>query len=321
MLQFIKTWTLPLAMITGVIGYFILANISLFASAKPSINSLITFLTPTLIFLQLLLTFCKINPKELLPQTWHIWLILIQILFSGIISAIIISIPMLLSYKIMLEGMMICFICPTATAAAVVTAKLGGNASSLTTYTLLSNIMAAILVPLMFPLVESHAGLTFWATFMKILSKVLPLLLAPFVVAMILRQFSKKLYIFFGGHSGMAFYIWAIALTIVMGQSTRSIVLCTEPIGIIFLISLGGLIACTLQFFLGKKIGTIYNDRISAGQALGQKNTVLAIWMACTYLNPISSIAAGSYIVWQNIFNSWQIYKMKKNDRSTRSFR
>ena len=40
------------------------------------------------------------------------------------------------------------------------------------------------------------------------------------------------------------------------------------------------LVACCLQFFLGKTIGSIYNDRISGGQALGQKNTILAIWMA-----------------------------------------
>jgi BASS family bile acid:Na+ symporter len=32
--------------------------------------------------------------------------------------------------------LMVCLICPTATAAAVVTGKLGGSASTLTTYTL-----------------------------------------------------------------------------------------------------------------------------------------------------------------------------------------
>ena len=33
---------------------------------------------------------------------------------------------------------MVCLICPTATAAAVITGKLGGSASSLTTYTSVS---------------------------------------------------------------------------------------------------------------------------------------------------------------------------------------
>ena len=51
---------------------------------------------------------------------------------------------------------------------------------------------------------------------------------------------------------------------------------------------------------------------ISGGQALGQKNTILAIWMAHTYLNPLSSVAPGSYVLWQNIINSWQLWKKRK---------
>ena len=38
------------------------------------------------------------------------------------------------------------------------------------------------------------------------------------------------------------------------------------------------------------KVGGRYGDRISGGQALGQKNTVLAIWMAQTYLDPSSCV-------------------------------
>ncbi len=82
------------------------------------------------------------------------------------------------SYKEIFEAAMVCLICPTATAAAVITGKLGGSASSLTTYTLLSNILAAIAVPLIFPLVEPHTDVTFGIAFLKILSKVFPLLLA-----------------------------------------------------------------------------------------------------------------------------------------------
>ena len=82
------------------------------------------------------------------------------------------------------------------------------------------------------------------------------------------------------------------------------------------MVALAGLAACAVQFFLGKNIGSAYHDRISAGQALGQKNTVLAIWMACTYLNPLSSVAPGSYVIWQNLFNSWQLWKKRKNSNS-----
>ena len=65
-------------------------------------------------------------------------------------------------------------------------------------------------------------------------------------------------------------------------------------------------------------IGTRYSDRISAGQALGQKNTVLAIWMAYTYLDPLSSVGPGSYVLWQNLFNSYQLWKKRKKKSRAR---
>ena len=97
-------------------------------------------------------------------------------------------------------------------------------------------------------------------------------------------------------------------------RSLFSLVNSDAPVSVEILIALAGLITCCLQFFLGKRIGGHYNDRISGGQALGQKNTVLAIWMAYTYLNPLSSVGPGSYVLWQNIINSWQLWKKRKKE-------
>ena len=194
------------------------------------------------------------------------------------------------------------------------TGKLGGSASSLTTYTLLSNLLAAIVVPLVFPLVEPHAEITFFAAFLKILGKVFPLLLFPFFLALFLRRFMPPIHRFLAGLRDMAFYLWAVALAIVTGQTVKSLVNSEAEIYVEILIALGGLITCIAQFYWGKRIGTKYNDRISAGQALGQKNTVLAIWMSYTYLNPLSSVGPGSYVLWQNLFNSYQLWKKRKNE-------
>ena len=312
MWKFIRNWTLPLAMLTGALGYFLLAGFPFLNPLKPSILQTVEWLTPSLIFAQLLLTFCKMEPKDLKPCPWHGWLLAIQILTSGLIALLLISFPMEESFRIASQGLMVCLICPTATAAAVITHKLGGSASTLTTYTLLSNLMAAIIVPLVFPLVEPHAGLTFWAAFFKILGKVFPLLLSPFIVALLLRRFVPSVHRVLMACHGVAFYLWAVALVIVTGQTVRSLVTGTAPVSVELLVAFGGLLACAIQFFLGKRIGSAYDDRISAGQALGQKNTVLAIWMACTYLNPLSSVAPGSYVIWQNLFNSWQLWKKRK---------
>ena len=108
--------------------------------------------------------------------------------------------------------------------------------------------------------------------------------------------------------------MWAVALAIVTAQTIHSLVSSDTSLMVEIWIAIGGLVACAIQFYLGKRIGGRYNDRVSAGQALGQKNTVLAIWMAYTYLNPVSSVGPGSYVLWQNMFNSWQLWKKQKNE-------
>ncbi|RHR58321.1 transporter [Parabacteroides sp. AF17-28] len=314
MLNFLKNWTLPIAMLAGVLGYFMFANFTFLEPTKPFMNSLVAYLTPFLIFAQLLLTFCKVQPHELLPSPWHGWLLLFQLVSASAIAAFLIFVRLEGSYKEVFEGAMVCLICPTATAAAVITGKLGGSASSLTTYTLLSNILAAIVVPLMFPLVEPHANITFLTAFLKILSKVFPLLLFPFILAMLFRYYLPKVHHFLLGFRDMAFYLWAVALTIVTAQTVKSLANSDAAVGVEVLIALAGFITCVIQFYLGKRIGTRYFDRISAGQALGQKNTVLAIWMSYTYLDPLSSVGPGSYVLWQNIINSWQLWKKRKKE-------
>ncbi|MDE6348896.1 MAG: transporter [Bacteroides sp.] len=314
LVRFIKNWTLPLAMISGTLGYFFFADIPFVAPVKPYVNSLVAFLTPLLIFAQLLLTFCKVEVRELKPKPWHGWLLLFQTVACLAVAALLVCCPMDKVYREVFEGAMVCLICPTATAAAVITGKLGGSASSLTTYTLLSNLLAAVAVPLVFPWVEPHADITFFAAFLKILSKVFPLLLCPFFLAWFLRAFVPRAHQFLLSFRDVAFYLWAVALAIVSGQTVRSLAHSDAPVLVEVLIALAGLTACCIQFYLGKRIGGHYGERISGGQALGQKNTVLAIWMAYTYLNPLSSVGPGSYVLWQNIINSYQLWKKRKRE-------
>ena len=297
MLKFLKNWTLPIAMLVGAVGYPLFICLS--------------FLTPYLIFTMLLLTFCQISPRDLKLRPLHVWLLLIQII--GALAAYL----LLFRFdKIVAEGVMVCIICPTATAAAVITSKLGGSAASLTTYTLLANIGAAIAVPILFPLVEVHPDVSFLEAFFVILSKVFPLLICPFLAAWLLSKFLPKIHRKLLSYHELAFYLWAVSLAIVTAQTLYSLLNDPADGFTEIMIAVGALAACCLQFFFGKTIGSIYNDRISGGQALGQKNTILAIWMAHTYLNPLSAVAPGSYVLWQNIINSWQLWKKRKREEN-----
>ncbi|MDR0230786.1 MAG: transporter, partial [Dysgonamonadaceae bacterium] len=74
----------------------------------------------------------------------------------------------------------------------------------------------------------------------------------------------------------------------------------------------GAAVICWLQFSIGWFIGKKHNNRIVGGQGLGQKNTILAIWMADTFFNPLVAIAPASYVVWQNLINSYQLWKYQR---------
>ncbi|MCP9612664.1 bile acid:sodium symporter family protein [Coprobacter tertius] len=301
MLQRLKKWMLPLAMITGAIFYRYV--------------ELLSPLTPYLIFSMLLITYCKLSLRNMNISPLHAWLLGIQIFGSLIVYGILYFLDPLVA-----QGTFICIICPTATAAAVITGMLGGDIACLATYSLLSNMAVAITSPVIFSFLGTHGSLPFLDSFWIILKQMVPLLILPFVCAIALQRFFPKIHSLLQNRQSISFYMWAVALTIVMGRTVSFIV--KQGSGDYkeeLLIALFALIVCVLQFIIGKYIGSKYYNTIAGGQGLGQKNTVLAIWMALTYLNPLASIGPASYVVWQNSINSAQLWFKEKRDRKTKA--
>lgn len=274
--------------------------------------SYVAFLTPYLIFVMLLITFCKINPREF-GFSRMIWqLLAVQV--SGGIAAYIAVAPLSTDVA---QGLFICVFCPTATAAPVVTGMLGGSVTKLVAYSLVSNVTVALTAPLLLAW-TGESGIDIIATSIQIMGKVAPLILLPLVTALAMRKLMPRLHREIGSRQSLSFYLWALSLFIVVGKSISFIL--AEPASKtyeIITLALGAGIVCVLQFAIGRKIGSRHGDRISGAQGLGQKNTVLAIWLALTFLNPISSVAPAAYIAWQNTINSMQLYFKQKKDAAT----
>lgn len=322
--KIIKDWMLVVGMAAGVGLYFIYKGIPALHPAGPFLFAACKRIQPVLLFTMLFLSFCKIEPREMKLRKWHLWLLMIQlgffIAFTGIEllamhgdSALAFWIS---GHRIPYESFLICMICPTATACAVVTGKLGGSMADVVTYTVLVNLAVAIAVPLAVPLLYPTGGVTFWQASVKILSKVFPLLIMPCIVAWCVRYFLPKLHAWFVRYAHLSFYIWIVALTIAILVTTSNIVNHAEDMTILLEIAVAAGTACFLQFWLGKKIGGKYGSEISAGQAIAQKNTVFGIWMGYTFLAPLTSVASGFYSLWQNSFNSWQLYRHRKTTKA-----
>ncbi|PID94646.1 MAG: transporter [Bacteroidales bacterium] len=289
MIQFVKRFTLPISILLGVVGYKIFWRFD--------------FITPYLIFAMLFFTFSKVNYKHLKPSWTHLRLIFFQILISTAIFYLIKGYNMAVA-----QGIMICILCPTATAAAVITKRLNGSFEFVASYTLYINIAVAIYISLMFPLMGANGeNFDFYILFIKIFSKIFPLLICPFLLAFAIRRL-KKINNIIVKNSGIAFYIWSISLIIVVSRIAKDFIDGNGNETTTLMLSVGALISCLFQFLAGKLIGKKANLTIEAGQSLGQKNTIFAIWLANTYFSPIVAVGAGAYVIWQNLFNSAQIY-------------
>ena len=140
-----------------------------------------------------------------------------------------------------------------------------------------------------------------------------PVLLLPFILAITVSKASPKIHSKIRKAQIISFYLWAVALTIVTSNVTKFISIQGNASYKLKLAMAGlALIICVLQFWFGRRIGKKYNRTVSGGQALGQKNTILAIWLTQTYLNPVASIGPGSYVLWQNIVNSYQLWRKER---------
>ncbi len=301
MLKFLKANALFISMLTGIIFH------SFFAWMAP--------VTKYLLFLMLLITYCRISPRQLRLQPLHLWLAGVQVFGCLLIYFLLVPFNEDLAY-----GCMLCILAPTATSAPVFAALLGGSIATLATYSIVSNLSIAFLAPVVLSLLGAHGAtgeLSFIEAFMTICIKVIPLLLGPFILAILMKKLTPKIHYQLQSKQIFSFWLWVIALAILMAKTTNDLInMDKEMYSAAAVLALGAAVVCIVQFAIGWYLGRKYNNKVAGGQGLGQKNTILAIWMAHVFFNPVVAIAPASYIVWQNLINSYQLWKHRK-DQST----
>lgn len=308
---FLKSWTLIVAMGMGTAVYLAFAYVPPLEDVGRVCGAFLRAVFPVFMFLILFVTFCKVDFRQMRPHRWHLRVCVAQLVM---VAAIIGAILLLFSRgtgKTLLESVLACVICPTAAAAAVITVKLGGEINSMTTYTLISNLMASVAIPVFLPLIEKEAGITFAEALLTLLGEVLTVLVLPLLLAFIVRHYMPRLHAFITGVKDLGFYLWAVSLSVVTGITVSNLIHSPVSHWLLLAIASASLVTCLFQYSLGKLLGRGYGASVNSGQGLGQKNTVFAIWMASTYLNPVATLGPGCYILWQNLFNGWQLSRMR----------
>ncbi|WP_027454900.1 bile acid:sodium symporter [Xylanibacter brevis] len=312
LIKFLKDWTLPVSMGMGTIVYLIFAFVPALESAAEVMEPVFNTILPLFMFLILFVTFCKVDFHKMLPVGWHLWVSIFNLLFVGIVMAIVLFFHFTGDKLVLMEALLMCIIAPTATAAAVVTQKLGGSLEEMTTYTFLSNFLTVLLVPVCFPLIEKSADISFMSAFTKIFYQVVTLLVVPMLLAYLVKHYWQSLHRKVVSVRDLSFYLWGCSLMIVTGTTVKNIVHAQATLLLLGSIAMLGLLLCVIQFAVGRFIGHFFCRAQEAGQGLGQKNTAFAIWMAYTYLTPLASVGPGCYILWQNIINSIEIWQERR---------
>lgn len=313
--SFFRKFALPCSLVLGALGYLIFAYIPFLQPLGDAVGPRLVELMPVVLFALLYVTFCKIEIKEMKPKAWHFVLQLIRTSLALLMVIAICLFGKNYEAKVILEGAFICFICPTAAAVAVVTEKLGGSIGSLTTYTVIANIFTMIIIPSLFPMVEKGADVSFLYMSMMVFRNVTTVLVVPLLLALLSRKFLPRFVDKVKSVKDLGFYMWCFNLTILMGETLCNFLHATVSGWILALLLIVPLVVCLVQFAIGKAVGRHWDASISAGQALGQKNTIVGIWLTLTFLNPLAAVAPGAYVVWQNLVNGWQLWYKEKYGR------
>lgn len=308
----LKPYTLLIAVSLGFVVFSFFHYLEISKPLRP-IAQFVGDSLAGVLFLILFFAFSKITLHQMKPRAWHYILIIYQVTVTLLLALYLNYFPNG-QFTVLIEGIIICVITPTAASASVITGKLGGNESSLTTYIIFSNLTAAVAIPLIFPLFCDIGHKSFIHDCTMILKHISPILVLPLVLTVVIRTISPRLHQYILRNTkDIGFYMWAFIIVVVSAKTFANIAASNKSSLEITVMATVGLIITVFQFGMAKGIGHIGHQRISAGQGLGQKNMLFGLWVTLTYLNPTVAIIPGTYILWQNIVNAWQMWYRERN--------
>lgn len=200
-------------------------------------------------------------------------------------------------------------ITPTAIATPVVIGLLERRVAYVVAAVLLNNVAIALLIPF---LLAWLAGGQVFVSIWEVLWSVLRVVILPLVLAYLVRYLPRPVQITIKQAKRYTFVLWMSALFIVTAKAAHFIYTnVSVPWTLLVQIALVSLIICVINFSLGAVIGG-QEFRREASQALGQKNLSFTIWLSLTFINPIVALGPTFYVLFHNLYNSFQLYLFAK---------
>ncbi len=263
----------------------------------------LTFLIRYSLMLMLFFAFLEVKIDRYIITANHLKVLLLNI-----------GLPLLLFYLIrpisstVASAAFVIASAPTAAGAPVIALLMKRKVGFVTASVILTSPVMALVIPFTLPLVLTVEGNI---NALEVLMPVAQVVFIPLILAQLVRNFSVLLSAWFRKFSGLPYYLFLSNVFIASANASNYILNDEQTAWYEFLhIAFGIGLVCLLQFKIGEWIGgrTLFLEN---GLALGRKNTMFALWVALTFIDPITGLGPIFYIVFHNAYNSWQIYKYK----------
>lgn len=199
-----------------------------------------------------------------------------------------------------------CGITPTAIAAPVIISFLHGRVEYVVAAFLLTNVGIAALLPLLLPVV---LGRTTPEAFVQVLGSVGLVVFVPMAMAWVVRRVHAAAVAWPGKLRNVSFGMWVTTMFLITANASDFLRRQSDtPQRVLAEVALASLLVCIVNFVVGRRIGGTEFAR-EASQALGQKNTAFTIYLALAYAGPIAALGPMCYVIWHNLWNSWQLHR------------
>lgn len=294
----LRSYILPIAIILGLIFH--------------SFCGKYAYLAPYCVFTILILNFVAIDLRKLHISKLNYIIMFFQIIVS---LAAYFAVHYLFGNEVIAQAVLIGVLCPVAASIVVISTMLGADRETVTAYTIVGNIMVAIVAPIYFSFIGQQQDMPFWTSFFLVFKKIGPIIGLPFFIALLIQVTLPRVGSYLSRFKDYTFYLWAIALFLALGQTINYVFNHGRGNGkIIIALGIISALVCFFHYGIGKLIGKKYGDSMAGGQMLGQKNTAVGMWMSSTYLLPMAAVFLAFYSIWQNLFNSWQLWMHDKKN-------
>ena len=269
------------------------------------------WLLPYGITVMLSITFLGLDTAQLRPRLMHLWVLLaLQAVWVVAFAA-----ARMMGNPDLAEAVYYCGAAPIASAAPIIVHLLRGNVGFITTAMVLSQGVFAVLTPFVLPFVVNSPELSYMELMLIVAKQIALVLGVPAVVACTLRMIYPACKSWSGRLKDVSLGIWNFNLIVVSAIGTHRILQMDYSLWDMLPMAMGAVVVCAVGFLAGYRLGYPELKR-ECSQALGQKNTILTLYIAGqSYASPIAYIGPVFYVFCHNMANAIQLSLAAREER------